>query len=119
MIVHGRLLAYVVALYLTIVIEAPIYAFLIRTTQGVAWRRGLLAGTLVNLVSHPVVFLVVFPFLQPIAGALAALALVEAIAVLVEACLLWTSSRDKPLALLGMSYVANGASLSFGLLFLR
>ena len=77
------------------------------------------AGAVVNLVSHPIAFLAVFPLLLPLVGELSALVVVEIVAVSVEASLLWPRRRRDPLALLSISYLANAASLSLGLLMLR
>jgi hypothetical protein len=111
--------AYLAALGLTIAIESPLYGLLLRAIAGTPVRRGIVVGVAVNLVSHPIAFLVLFPLLSPRLGGLAALALVEVAAVSVESMLLWMRKRRDPLALLGISYLANAASLSLGLLLLR
>jgi hypothetical protein len=109
----------VVALGLTIAIESPIYGLLLRVIERIPIRRGIVAGVVVNLVSHPIAFLALFPVLFPLVGGLSALVVVEIVAVSVEASLLWLRGRRDPLVLLGISYLANAASLSLGLLLLR
>jgi hypothetical protein len=44
---------YLVALVLTLVVEVPLYSVALRTLYGRPWRTGLVAGTVVNLVTHP------------------------------------------------------------------
>jgi hypothetical protein len=110
---------YLAALGLTIAIESPMYGILLHAIKGTPTRRGIVMGIGVNLVSHPVAFLMLFPLLSPRLGGLAALALVEVVAVSIEASLLWMRGRRDPLALLGISYLVNAASLSLGLLLLR
>ena len=110
---------YVVALGLTIAIEAPIYGLLLHVIERRPIRRGIVSGVLVNLVSHPMAFLALFPVLHPLLGGLSALIVVEIVAISVEASLLWLRGRRDPFALLGISYLANAASLSLGLLLLR
>ena len=109
---------YVVALGLTIAIESPIYGLLLHVIERTPIRRGVVAGVVVNLVSHPIAFLALFPALFPLVGGLSAFVLVEIVAVFVEASLLWLPACD-PFPLLGISYLANAASLSLGLLLLR
>ncbi len=110
---------YLVTLGLTIAIESPIYALLLHVIERTPIRRGVAAGVVVNLTSHPIAFLAVFPVLLPFAGGFWALVVVESIAVSIEASLLWMRGRRDPFALLGISYLANTASLSLGLLLLR
>lgn len=102
------------ALALTLVIEVPVYATLLGCGWGVPWRRGAAAGVVVNLVSHPVAFLLVDPGLRPSLGSTGALAVVEVVvAWLGEAAMLWAWLRRDPVGLAGVSFVAN--ALSFGL----
>jgi hypothetical protein len=110
---------YVVALGLTIAIESPIYGLLLHVIERTPIRRGIVAGVVVNLVSHPIAFLALFPVLAPLLGGLSALVVVEIVAVSIEASLLWLRGRRDPFALLVISYLANAASLSLGLLLLR
>ena len=110
---------YVVALGLTIAIESPIYGLLLHVIDRTPIRRGIVAGVVVNLGSHPIAFLALFPVLFPLVGGLSALVVVEIIAVCIEASLLWLRGRRDPLIVLGISYLANAASLSLGLLLLR
>ncbi|HUC36638.1 MAG TPA: hypothetical protein VMR97_05890 [Acidimicrobiales bacterium] len=111
--------AYLLALCLTVVIEAPVYACLLRVMQSTPMPQGLAAGAGVNLVSHPIGFLVLFPLLERPMGPFPALAIVELVVVLVEAGLLFAVQRREALPICGISYVANVASFSLGVLLLR
>lgn len=66
----------------------PVYACLLRLVLGVHVRRGIVAGTGVNLVSHRLVMLVMLPLLLGPLG-YPTLATVEVTAVAVEWALLW------------------------------
>jgi hypothetical protein len=110
---------YVIALGLTVAIESPIYGLLLHAIERTPIRRGIVAGAVVNLISHPIAFLALFPVLFPLVGGLSALVVVEIVAVSIEASLLWPRRGHDPLVLLGVSYLANAASLSLGLLVLR
>ncbi len=109
-------MAYWVALALTLVIEVPAYGSILRYGLGVSARQGLAAGTAVNLVSHPLAFLLVMPLLAPRLGFLPALAVIELGVWVFEAALLW-SWRRGDLELLGLAALAaNALSLAIGLL---
>ena len=56
--------AYATALGLTLLIEMPAYASVLRCGLNISVRRGLAAGAAVNLISHPVAFLIVMPALD-------------------------------------------------------
>src|ERR1700744_3835254 len=70
--------AYATALGLTLLIEMPAYASVLRCGLNISVRRGLAAGAAVNLISHPVAFLSVMPALDRPLGFFAALAATEA-----------------------------------------
>ncbi|HMK98361.1 MAG TPA: hypothetical protein VK425_12490, partial [Acidimicrobiales bacterium] len=72
---------YGVALALTLVVEVPLYAALLRTFAGLPWREGARLGAAANLVSHPLVFLVAAPLLAPALGTVVALVCAEVLAV--------------------------------------
>ena len=93
----------------------PIYGVLARHALDLPFGRGALAGVVVNLVSHPLGFLLIGPALRTPLGDTGALALVEAWAWLSEATLLWLAVRRRwaPEVAL-VSLVANGASLGVG-----
>jgi hypothetical protein len=107
---------YLLALVATLAVESPVYGLLLRLVKGIPFRTGLGAGAAVNLVSHPLAFLVLFPLVYPRIGAVAALAAAEVFAVGCEALLVWIWRRDSPAQLAGISYVANALSFSIGLL---
>lgn len=112
--------AYLTALALTITIEIPLYAWVL----GPGARRlgarpatigaGALTGLVVNLVSHPLAFLVVEPIiLRPLAAPLA-LVLVEALVLVGEFGIVLVRHRDPVVAAVSAG-VANLVSLSIGL----
>jgi hypothetical protein len=107
---------YPLALALTLLIEVPVYAAGLASLCRVHPLQGVAAGIAVNLVSHPISFLIALPLLQPRLGYWPALALIEALVWPAEALMLlaWLR-RDLP-TLLALSFVANGLSLGIGLL---
>lgn len=93
----------------------PIYTVLGRYALDLPVRRGALAGLAVNLVSHPLGFLVIGPALQGPLGDASALALVELWAWGSETTLLWLMTRrrwGREAALISLA--ANGASFAVG-----
>lgn len=110
---------YLAALGLTLAIETPLYAIGLAVGRTVSWQRGGATGLRVNLVSHPLAFLVAFPLLSPVVGALAALVAVEIGVVYLEAALVWRGRDSEPRAALVMSGVANITSLAIGLALFR
>ena len=116
---HHYLALYSVALGLTIAIEAPVYATLLRSTATVRLPSGLMTGSGLNLASHPVAFLLVFPLLSPMVGTVMALIIAEVVAWGVETIILCAVLRRNTVVLSGISYVANAISLSVGLLLFR
>jgi hypothetical protein len=114
--------AYLAALLLTLAIEVPIYTAtlgpLTRLLGGSVppWTRALVLGVAVNLASHPVAFLVVFPVLRHLIGSTAALIAVEVGVIVVEAWIIGRWLRDGTVALTASS-LANVTSLTVGALF--
>ncbi|MEV8515038.1 hypothetical protein [Dactylosporangium sp. NPDC051484] len=102
------------ALLLTLVVEVPLYTTALVALRLAGIRRAALLGVLVNLVTHPALWL----FLAPHPGA-ARLWSAEALATAVEALILIKAiNRDK--ALLAVTAVgANASSLLIGLLALQ
>ena len=110
----------IVALALTLVIEVPIYALLLRTDLEVSPPWGFRYGIGVNLVSHPIAFLVVTRILDPTVGVVAAVVIAEiVVAWLGEAALLGLALRRDFGALVAISFVANAISLALGLVVVR
>jgi len=107
---------YLLALGLTLLIEAPVYAAGLRGLLGVRVPRGIVAGLTVNLITHPLSFLLIVPALQPRIGYWPALAVVEVAVWPAEALMLYAWLRRDLGTLLGLSFVANGLSLGVGLL---
>ena len=113
--------AYLQALALTLAIELPVYvAALGLLAPALGWpalslTRALALGVLVNLVSHPLAFLVVFPLLPQLTGGTAALVVVEIGVLVLEAMIITRWLRDGTVALVASS-LANVTSLTFGAL---
>ncbi len=110
---------YVVALGLTLAVETPVYALGLAAGGSVALVRAGRTGIRVNLVSHPLAFLVAFPLLTPVIGSLAALVLVEVGVVYLEAALVWRGRDSGGAAAIAVSCIANVASLLIGLALLH
>jgi hypothetical protein len=97
---HG----YAAALALTLAVEVPLYwAGLGRT------RRAAAAGVVANLVSHPLIFIVL-----PVSAAVG-----EPIAWAVEALIALALVRGDPLRVAAVVLAANAASLVLGAVVLR
>jgi hypothetical protein len=115
----GTPVTYSVALMVTVALEAPLYSLMLRQLCSIPPRVGFIRGTMVNLVSHPLGFLLVAPLLLPLLGFPVALLAVEVVVVVVEALILWTRHQREPLVLGAMSVVANGISFLAGMLIIR
>jgi hypothetical protein len=107
--------AYLTALALTLLIEVPVYVSVLRHGLNVSAQPGLAAGAAVNLISHPVAFLIVMPALDRPLGFFPALVVIEAGVWVLESLLLWLwLRRDLDLVSLA-ALLANVASLAVGL----
>jgi hypothetical protein len=100
---------------LTLLIELPVYASVLSGGLSIPPRRGLAAGAAVNLISHPLAFLVVMPALARPLGFFPALVVIEAGVWVLESALLslWLR-RDLDLLSLA-ALLANAVSLAVGL----
>jgi hypothetical protein len=107
---------YLLSLGLTLLLEVPIYAAGLAALCGVRPLFGVAAGIAVNLISHPLGILIAVPALQPHIGYWPAVALIEILVWPLEAILLYAWLRRDLGPLLALSFVANGVSLSVGLL---
>lgn len=110
--------AYAVALALTLLIEVPIYGAGLTRLGALPFRRAITIGVVVNLVSHPLAFLGVFPQLRHPLGDAAALIVVELAVMLGEAWgVWWLAGRGRAIASTGMitAAMANTVSLALGL----
>lgn len=110
---------YLESLGLTLVVEVPIYVVALWALLEVRPRSGALAGIGVNLVSHPLGFLVFQPALLGSLGYDGSLSVVELWAWVIEAALLFFWLRRGPWSLIGISFVANALSFGVGLLVFR
>jgi hypothetical protein len=107
--------AYATALGLTLLIEMPVYASVLRGGLHIRPARGLVAGAAVNLISHPLAFLIVMPALDRRLGFFAALAVTEAGVWILESALLWLWVRRDVDLLSLAALLANAVSLAVGL----
>ncbi len=107
---------YLWSLGLTLLIEAPVYGAGLARLLGVRVLPGVVAGVTVNVITHPLSFLLIVPVLQPRIGYWPALAVVEVSVWPAEALMLCAWLRRDLGTLLGLSFVANGLSLGIGLL---
>jgi len=99
------------ALLLTLAVEVPLYTVALGALRLATRWRAVALGVLVNLLTHPVLWLVLAP--HPTA---ARLWTAEAAAVATEALVLLLAVRRSPLLLLVISLGANAGSLLIGLL---
>jgi hypothetical protein len=106
--------AYVGALGLTLLFEMPVYASILRGGVGISAQRGLAAGAAVNLISHPLAFLIVMPALERPLGFLPALIVTEAGVWSLESALLWVWLRHDLDLLSVAALAANVLSLAVG-----
>lgn len=106
---------YTLALVLTLAIEVPVQAGILHRLGAVPWRRACGSATVVNVVSHPLAFLVAYPVLHGPLGDTATILLVEVGVMLGEAAGLWRLTR-RPEAALIAAAVANSVSLTVGVL---
>jgi hypothetical protein len=100
---------YLLALALTLLVEVPVYVVVFRFAGILPGARGWAAAVGVNLVTHPVAWLL----LSAHPGWFWA---VEGGVVLVEAGLLWAWVRRDPGLLALTALVANAASAGVGLI---
>ncbi len=104
---------FLIALVLTLLIELPVLWVLARGVfrlRTASTRRLLAVGALGSLLTLPVLWFVLPAFLSPAV----AIALGEALAVGVEALLLWRLLPARPLVAVILSLVANLASFLLG-----
>jgi hypothetical protein len=106
---------YLESLGITLATEIPVYALALWVLLEVRPASGVLAGAGVNLVSHPLGFLVFQPVLLGHLGYQGSLVIVELWAWLGETALLYLWLRREPWTLLGISLLANSVSLGVGL----
>ncbi|NUP45910.1 MAG: hypothetical protein HOW97_01140 [Catenulispora sp.] len=100
---------YPVALFLTLVVEVPIYATVLIVAGLTSRRAAALLGIGVNLLTHPVVWALTG------SGSLLVLAAAELGAWLVEAAVLYAVIRREAVLLFALALCANCASFLLGL----
>ena len=102
--------AYLVALAETLVVEVPVYAVSLHCARLLVLRRAVAVAVLANLLTHPVVWLVL------IHGGPSGyrFGLAEIGAVLVEAAVCWLLVRRELALIVLVALVANTASVVVG-----
>lgn len=81
--------AYAAAFGATVILEVPLLVVLARWLLPEApWRGVLVTGLLMNAVSHPLAFWVLYPLLHAVLGSTPALAIVEGVVVLAESVII-------------------------------
>ncbi len=116
-------LTYPMALAATLAVEVPVWGALLQVC-GVPLRRALVLGVVVNLVSHPIFWFVVYPGLAGRFGEGVALVVGEACVVAAETVLArLLLRRDRAEVswglVLGVAVSANVFSIAAGLLLQR
>jgi hypothetical protein len=109
-----ELAPYLIALAITQLVEAPIYAALLGRFADVRLAHAAAGSVGVNCVSHPLFSFVLLGLLARWVPLLAAVMLSELIVCAVEAALLTLWLRRDPFTVLAASLAANGASLAAG-----
>lgn len=109
---------YLIALGLTLVIEGPVYVVALTRWAARRRREALLTAIGVNLISHPIAFLALYPILEGPAGGAAALVVTEVSVMIGEAAML-SLRRVPPTVALATSACANMASLVLGVAITR
>ena len=108
-------MGYPLALALTLTIEVPLYLALGVLTGRKVEGTGLRTAVVVNLVSHPLLWFVMFPVARFALGATGGLLVSEAMVVLIEAAGLRLLLDEPWPDALPRATVANAASLAAGL----
>ena len=111
--------SYSSSLGLTLLIEVPIYSAALASMLRVRLRSAAPAGVTVNLVSHPIGFLIIGPAVRSSLGFSGALVVIETMAVIAEWGLLYCWLRREPTILFVISVLANGASFLAGVALLH
>lgn len=106
-------MSYTTALGLTLVIELPVYMVALTRWAARRWQEAMVTGLVVNLISHPIAFLAVYPVLEDLVGGAAALVVTELAVVIGEAAML-SLRRVPPSVAFATSACANVASLVLG-----
>jgi hypothetical protein len=104
---------YAAALALTLAIEVPLYVACLALWASRPWSSAVGIGVAVNVVTHPMAFLMAYPVLDGALGVTVALAVTELAVTLAEACMLRCWGVE-PVKALWTSGLANVTSLVVG-----
>lgn len=108
-------MSFPLAYLLTLAVEVPVVVGAGAAVGVGPWRRTLVAAVLANLATVPVLWFVVMPLLEPLAGWLAAVLVGETLVVAAEAAVYALRLRCGPLVAVAISLGANGLSVLVGL----
>ncbi|MCC7371664.1 MAG: hypothetical protein IT306_24815 [Chloroflexi bacterium] len=116
---HDPLGQYLLALFLTLLVEAPLVAWALARWYRVRPLAGVLLGLAGSLLTHPVVWFVLPAVTLPTLGVRGYLLTAEGFAWLAEAALYWLAvgwlaGRRDAAGLLLLSLLANLASFMLG-----
>ncbi|MGB7587563.1 MAG: hypothetical protein WBM00_02525, partial [Solirubrobacterales bacterium] len=106
---------YLQALALTLIVEVPAYTGFLGWVMSIPAHHAMAGGATINLVSHPVAFLLVMPQIAPRLGYLPALVVAEVGVWIFESSLLLAWLRRDADLLGAAALLANSLSLSVGL----
>ena len=106
--------SYIAALALTLAAEVPIYAVVLVRLYQRRLPAAVGSGILANLATHPVVWFVLLPVLEPRTGYAGYAIIAELFAWWAEWLLLYAWTRRFPRILLLTSLFANGSSVLVG-----
>ncbi|MEI8081679.1 MAG: hypothetical protein WCI74_07530 [Actinomycetes bacterium] len=107
--------SYLAALALTMIVETPIYYLMLSRLAHVRSQQAIIAGIVVNLISHPLFTAVLVPAAEQVMSPIASVLVGEAVVCALEAGLLYAWLRRDAAIVIAASLMANGCSFAVGL----
>jgi hypothetical protein len=107
-------MSYPLALLLTLIIELPIYAALLPRWTRVSLKRALAVGLAANLITHPLVWLMVPFAIEAGLSAIDAIAFAETFTLIGEGLFVRIGTGASIPRSVGISLIANVCSLLLG-----
>jgi hypothetical protein len=114
----SRVVPYLTALAMTLIIETPVYWYLLTRFAGIRTRPAITAAVVVNLVSHPLLSFAIIPMATRLVAPVPAVLISEGVVCALEAGLLYAWLRRDVAVVVASSLIANGCSFGIGLLVL-
>ncbi|MEI6622117.1 MAG: hypothetical protein WCP28_09450 [Actinomycetes bacterium] len=114
----SRVVPYLTALTMTLIIETPIYWYLLTRFAGVRTRQAITAAVVINLVSHPLFTFVFVPLTTALVAPVTAILIGESGVCALEAGLLYAWLRRDAAVVVASVLIANGCSFGIGLILL-